>query len=239
VKKIASNLAIKIKYKVCPEELASYGVIGLYDAIESFKKSKGVKFETFSYTRIWGSMLDEIRKNDWVPRSVRTRYNELSDLKAKMEAKNCRKVSYHEVIKKAGLSVKKFHKNIHHFLPNSFSSLENNTFNKDSEFEGDNKDSNKYLEDKRNLSFDLKISKKEFIKNLLKSFNKIERKIVYFYYYEGLTMKEISKIVNISESRISQMHNNVIGKLKKKLKSNFEFFEKHNFKKPRRRKIYG
>ena len=77
VQKIASNLVRKFKYRVTRDELASHGVTGLYKALKAFDPLRGVKFETYAYPRVWGSIIDCIREEDWVPRSVRTRQTKI------------------------------------------------------------------------------------------------------------------------------------------------------------------
>ena len=221
VKCIAAKVAKKIKYMISPEELASYGTIGLYKSLESFDSTKNVKFETYSFSRIWGSMIDEIRKNDWVPRSVRLRQTLLEKTREKLEARYCRKISETEILKKASISEVEYNKSLKKYNATSTLSLEGYVSQKNDE----DKEFNKYLQDKNLKPVEDHLVREEFIKKILgKDFSRVERKIVFLYYYEKLTMNEIADTIKMSESRVSQMHQNILEKMGKKIKVNPEHF---------------
>jgi RNA polymerase sigma factor for flagellar operon FliA len=224
VQHIANNLAQKLNWKVPVEELASYGTDGLFSAIEAYDLERKIKFETYAYRRIQGSMIDAMRSEDWVPRSVRQRQDQIEQCRETMEAHFGDRVSTSQVLQQLNICEKDFHKNPSKYKASMKSSIENCI---NPEVESDNKkDFNKYLVCKKNSSPEGKIVRREFLSKLMgKHFSSLERKIIYFYYYEDLTMKEISKKLNISESRISQLHQQVLKRLRAKIAINPEYFD--------------
>ncbi|HUS50307.1 MAG TPA: sigma-70 family RNA polymerase sigma factor [Candidatus Paceibacterota bacterium] len=225
VKKISYKLAEKIKWKRTPEELTSFGVDGLIIAIQKFEVNRGVKFEAFSSIRIRGSMIDNIRKEDNIPRTVRINNSKIEKIQNKMESEKGRKVSQEEVFKKLGL-VKKKKKEwrlSQDYYPVNFLSLDNLGSDKDNEFK---QSFNINLIDNTSKSPDTFLFKKEFFNKIAsKNFSKIEQKIIYLYYYEGLTMEMIAKNLDMSESRISQIHKILLNRLKNKIFRNPEYFK--------------
>jgi RNA polymerase sigma factor for flagellar operon FliA len=230
VEKIAYKLSEKIKWRILPDELTSFGIDGLIIAIEKFELNKGVNFATYSSIRIRGSMLDNIRKQDIIPRSVRINYNKFEEIKNKLESKKGKKVSDKEIIKDMKIKEKDYLKNIHKFHPVAFSSIEIsniNNFNND-EFK---QDCNINLIDKKTVSPEDNLIRKEFLNKLIsKNFTKLEQNVIFLYYYQNLTMKQISKNLCISESRVSQIHKMVLPRLKDKIKRNPNYFKKDIYK---------
>ena len=223
VKKIAYSLSEKLNWKVIPEELTSFGIDGLYVAIRRFDLSKNIKFETYASIRIRGSMIDGIRKEDKIPRSVRINSNRFQKVKNQLECKKGRNVTESEVIKGMGITEEEYLKNIKKYNPVIFSSLENKKMNSEDEFK---QDYNINLTDKKNPSPDSQIKRKEFFNKLLgKNFSSLERQIIYMYYYENLTMDVIAEQLNMSESRISQIHKLLMLRLKDKIARNPKYFD--------------
>jgi RNA polymerase sigma factor for flagellar operon FliA len=226
VEKIAKNVNKKMNNKVSKEELSSHGVSGLYRAIEKFDKDRKTKFETYAHRRIHGSMIDGLRSEDWIPRSVRVRKDKLENVIHNLETKIQHKASCSEILQEAGITETEYHKNYNKFNPRALSSIDNYTedYQENSE---NNLDFNKYLESKKTSAPDSKLIRKEFLSKLLgKDFSSLERKIIYYYYYEKLTMREISIRVEMSESRISQIHQDILKRLKIKIELNPKYFEK-------------
>jgi RNA polymerase sigma factor FliA len=223
VKKIARKVCNKINRRVSEEELASHGFDGLYKAIDRFELERKIKFETYATLRIRGSIIDGLRSDDWVPRSVRMRQTKIEKMREKMESEKCDAVTDSEVISELDISEEDYIKNNKKFNPVIFSSIDSNVV---LEKENENKkDFNKYLVSKNISSPDSKLIRKEFLGKLMgRDFKNIERKIVYYYYYENMTMREISKKVDMSESRISQIHKDVLKRLKNKINKNPEYF---------------
>ena len=221
VKKTAFKLAKKINWKLSPEELTSFGVDGLYIAINKFNTKRNVQFTTFASRRIYGSMIDNIRKQDIISRSVRINYNKIEKLKTERESEKCQKVFDDELFKEMGLEKENYYKSVKKYFPLVFSSLDT-IGNIQDDFKHD---CNIYIKDKKTLSPSALIVKKEFFNKLLsKNFSAIERKIIYFYYYKNYTMNIIADDLNISESRVSQMHKDILLRLKKKILRNPTYF---------------
>jgi len=222
VKKISYKLCSKIKWRLSPDELSSFGVDGLYTAIRRFDMEKGVKFETYASTRIYGSMVDGMRKEDLIPRSVRINNRKFEKIKAKLESKKGRSVTDTEIIEEMGINEKEYFINMKKYNPTVFSSLNNIPTE---EGEGIKEDYNSNLIDMKINHPDQKIKRDEFFNKLLsKNFSEVEREIIYLYYYEDLTMDLIAEILDMSESRISQIHKEVLPRLKEKIKRNPKFF---------------
>ena len=224
VQKISYKVATNLSWHVQPEELSSFGVDGLYSAIERFSTDEGVDFPTFANRRIGGSMIDGVRKDDIIPRTVRTNNNLFEKTRSEMETISGRKVTEFEIIEKLGISQEEYLKDIKKYKPTGFVSLDGTDIcNSEKDYK---KDSISGMIDKKSISPDNKILRKEFLNKLIsKNFSRIEQKIIYYYYYNNLTMEEISEKLGISESRVSQLHSNVIPRLKNKIKRNPIFFE--------------
>lgn len=228
VKKIAKGMIKRFNGRLTADELASYGIDGLYKAIKAYDPSRKTKFDTYAYPRIWGSIIDGIRHEDWVPRSVRQRQTKIEKAKQDLEYKNGHKADELEAIQEAGYDVLDFQKRCHKFYAASCSSIETSVNYDDNNngFDTCKKDFNKYLVAKNDYAPESQIENKEFFSKIVgKNFTPLERKIVYYYYYNGFSMTEISKKIDISESKICQMHKNIIKKIKKKTKNNPKYFE--------------
>jgi|3_EtaG_2_1085321.scaffolds.fasta_scaffold00221_13 RNA polymerase sigma factor for flagellar operon FliA len=224
VNKIATTLSRKLNGHVSQPELASHGVDGLYKAIENFDVTRGNKFETYAYIRIRGAMLDGLRKEDWVPRSVRIRENSIQKEQDKLQNASGEKASRSDALKELGINELDYNKHPEKFRARSIFSIESCS-NPDIDNNDNKKDFNEYLESHKNSSPDSRIVRMEFLNKLIgRRFTKLEKNIVYLYYYEELTMKEIAKQLKISESRISQIHQSVLKRLKTRIKINPNYF---------------
>jgi len=225
VQKISYKVANNLQWNLQPEELASFGLDGLYIAINKFSLDRGVDFPTYANRRISGSMIDNVRKNDIVPRSVRLNYRLMEKTRQEMESIEGRKVIEYEIIERLGINQQEYASNIKKFSPLNFISLEGSDITDSNKQEDFKQDSLIDFTDKNSITPDSKILRKEFICKLIsKNFSPIEQKIIYYYYYENLTMGEIGKKINTSESRISQIHMDIIERLKNKIERNPDFF---------------
>ncbi|MCT4507972.1 MAG: FliA/WhiG family RNA polymerase sigma factor [Tepidibacter sp.] len=193
------------------DDLMSYGVIGLIDAIEKYDYTKNIKFQTYASVRIRGAIIDEIRNLDWIPRSIRQKSKLLKDTYSKLENKLGREPSIKEISNELGKDDKEVLKMLE----------ETNIYNLVSLEEELNENLKIQIKDiSTEISPEESLLKKDTIKNLklaLDTLNDREQLIVNLYYYEELTYKEIGKVLNISESRISQIHSKSILKMKSKL----------------------
>jgi len=225
VKKIAYKLAEKINWKVSPEELTSYGIDGLYIAIKKYDLSRNIKFEYYAGIRIKGSMIDNIRKNDIIPRSVRINNNKLEEAKHEIENRKNRPATEAEILEHTGTGIKDYYSNVKKYIPINYTSLQGSDMSPDHNGDVFKQDYNLNFVDHKVSAPDSKLFKKEFFNKLLgKGFTDIERKIIYCYYWENLNMYDISNIFHLSESRVSQMHKKALPKLKKKIEKNPNYF---------------
>ncbi len=212
---VANRLAINLSSVVEVDELISYGIEGLIDAIEKYDHKRNIKFETYAITRIRGSMIDGLRSMDWVPVSVRQKSKELERTYIKLESKLGRAATDIEVAEELGITLNEFAHLLKEVAANTIISL-------DDFIPGDDGDDKKkrivdLLED-QNASDALELLELSEVKALLaKTISRLpekEKTVVYLYYYEGLTLKEIGMVLGLSESRISQLHTKAILRLR-------------------------
>lgn len=226
VKKIAFKVSAKMKWKASPEYLTSFGIDGLYSAIGSFDPSHNVKFESFAKIRIRGSMLDGLRKEDYVPRTVRANNTKFEKTKQKLQSEKKEQVIEDEVFNELDVDNKSYYKCIKKFTPTFISSLDNISGDKGQDNETSDTELYRLVKDKQVKQPEDKIFKQEFFTKLVgDGFSLNEQKIIYFYYYQSLTMDQVAKKISLSESRVSQMHKNILHRLKEKIKKNPEYFQ--------------
>jgi RNA polymerase sigma factor for flagellar operon FliA len=215
VKYVANRLAINLSSVVEVDELISYGIEGLIDAIEKYDHKRNIKFETYAITRIRGSMIDGLRSMDWVPVSVRQKSKELEKTYTKLESKLGRAATDIEVAEELGITLNEFANLLKEVAANTIISL-------DDFIPGDDGDDKKkrivdLLED-QNASDALELLElsevKALLANTISRLPEKEKTVVYLYYYEGLTLKEIGMVLGLSESRISQLHTKAILRLR-------------------------
>ncbi len=196
------------------DDLVSAGTFGLMDAIDAFDMSRGVKFETYCVPRIRGAMLDELRTMDWVPRLVRSKASKLNEAIKQLEAKFGRAPADAEVAEHMGLSREEFEKLLIEANAVSLVSLNKKWCETDSSKEVHEID---ILEDKKGEDPTRRIQKSDLMRLVTKGLNRNERLIIILYYYEELTMKEIGATLDLSESRVSQMHSAIVERLQGQL----------------------
>jgi len=225
VQKISHKVAERLQWNLLPEELASYGLDGLYIAIDRFSLDRGVDFPTYANRRISGSMIDNVRKVDLVPRSVRLNNDTMEKTRQKMESEQNRIITDIEVLEELGISQKEYLSNTKKYRPLGFLSLDGSDISDKNKNEDFKQDGITDLTDKTSNTSDSKLIRKEFINKLIsKNFSPFAQKIIYYYYYENLTMGEIGRKFKTSESRISQLHMEILKRLKSKIERNPEFF---------------
>ena len=218
VKDVAKRIAPRLK-EVTIEDCESYGVDGLYEAIEKYDRSSGFQFRTFAPHRIHGAILDNIRKVDWVPRLVRQRNAVVEKFRQSFFMKNGRYPSDEEMASSLEFVKNKdqYDSLLKNSAPISVLSINNKTRHDQEEEFNELLDSPSSTEDEPNRAI---LRKEMFMKLLGKDFTRLERKIVFLVYYEGRTMKEVAKQTSFSESRISQMHGDILRRLKAKMQRN-------------------
>jgi len=207
----AERLSAKLPDKVELDDLVSAGVFGLMDAIDAFDPSRGVKFETYCSPRIRGSILDYLRSMDWVPRLVRARSHQLSKATQSLETYLGRKPTKQETAKELDMDMDEFDRLQRDANAASLVSLETNYSNDSSEKDIREID---IIKDKKSQNPLIEAQKRDLKSLITKGLTRAERLIVVLYYYEEMTMKEIGATLDLSESRVSQMHSSIVARLK-------------------------
>jgi len=211
VRYTAERMRAKLSEKVELDDLVSAGIFGLMDAIEAYDPKRGVKFETYCTPRIKGAMLDELRSMDWVPRLVRARAHQLARAANALELKLGRKPADQELARELNMDPEEFNKLQRDARAVGLVSLSNRC----NEEEGD-KDICEIdiIRDQKSLDPILEAQKRDLKELLTKGLSRAERLIIVLYYYEEMTMKEIGATLDLSESRVSQMHSSIMARLK-------------------------
>ena len=213
VKLVAGRLSMYLGHNVEYDDLVSYGIFGLIDAIDKFDAAKNVKFETYASLRIRGAILDQIRKMDWIPRTVRQRQRKIDDAIKAVEMRTGKNATDEELALELGVTEEELGVWQSQLKITSVVSL--------SEFEETGPEP--VMDATHNLHFEKTedvVEEEELKKMLIESLDLLtekERKVIEFYYYEELTLKEISKILEVSESRVSQLHTKALLKMRKKM----------------------
>ncbi len=217
VKVVAGRLSMYLGYNVEYEDLVSYGIFGLIDAIDKFDCFKEVKFETYASLRIRGAILDQIRKMDWIPRTIRQKQKKIEAVIKEIEQTTGHSATDEEIAKALGISDDEYVDWQSQMKITGLVSL------------------NEYMEQGSDVSQDYsrnassrfespeeRVEKEELTKVLgeaLEILTEKERKVITLYYYEELTLKEISNVLEVSESRVSQLHTRALQKMKGKMGS--------------------
>ncbi|MBR6771658.1 MAG: FliA/WhiG family RNA polymerase sigma factor [Lachnospiraceae bacterium] len=213
VRLVAGRLSMYLGYNVEYDDLVGYGIFGLIDAIDKFDSMKAVKFETYASLRIRGAILDQIRKMDWIPRTIRQRQKRIDAAIKQIEAEHGRAALDEEIAAVLGISEEEFGEWQSQMKITNVVSL-NEFMEQGSEVP---------VENAKNAHFDSpeEVLEKEELKQMLQEAMSLltekERRVIELYYYEDLTLKEISTILEVSESRISQLHTRGLQKMKSKM----------------------
>lgn len=217
VKVVAGRLSMYLGYNVEYEDLVSYGIFGLIDAIDKFDCLKDVKFETYASLRIRGAILDQIRKMDWIPRTIRQKQKKIENVIREIEQRTGHAATDEEIARGLGITDDEYLDWQSQMKITGMVSL------------------NEYMEQGSDVSQDYgrhttahfeapeeKIEREELAATLgeaLKLLTEKEQKVITLYYYEELTLKEISNILEVSESRVSQLHTRALQKMRFKMGS--------------------
>ena len=214
VKYNAERIAAKLPDEIDQEDLVSAGIFGLMDAIEAFDLARGVKFETYCAPRIRGAMLDELRSMDWVPRLVRSRAQMLQRVSRQLEANLGRAPAEAEMAERLELSRPVFDKLRREATAVALVSLSRKYNETDANKEVREID---VIEDRRGRNPVLEMQSKDLKELITRGLTRAERLILLLYYYEEMTMKEIGMALDLSESRVSQMHSAILMRLREQL----------------------
>lgn len=218
VKHIASRVAVRLPASVIFDELISAGSLGLIDAVDKYDQSKDVSLKTYAQYRIKGAILDELRSMDWYSRSMRKKIQDIEAAVLAVESREGRPAQEQEIADELGINLEKYYKmlaNIHGaallnldaFIRNDSDALSKRTF-----------------QDRMESSFDApdeEIGKKELKEVLIKAIKRLSEKeqvVISLYYYDELTLKEIGKVLELTESRVCQIHTMALVKMRGKMK---------------------
>ena len=215
VKLVAGRLSMYLGHNVEYDDLVSYGIFGLIDAIDKFDLAKKVNFETYASLRIRGAILDQIRKMDWIPRTVRQRQRKMDEAIKQIEMRTGKNATDEELARELGLTEDE--------LCNWQSQMKVTNVVSLNEFEENGPEpvidtSNKsHFAQPEDVVEEAEL--KETLVAALDLLTEKERKVIELYYYEEMTLKEISKILEVSESRVSQLHTKGLLKMRKRMGS--------------------
>ena len=199
------------------DDLVGFGVFGLIDAIDKFDPEKNVKFKTYAVTRIRGAIFDELRQIDWVPRSVRQKTREIESAISSLEAQLGRTATDQEIAGSLGMDEAEYLKVIQKISGTSIISLNDLWYSGD---ENDKVSIGDSIESPSSLNPDVMVVNEEIRRVIVEAINELpdkEKKILVLYYYEDLTLKDIGRVLEVTESRVSQLHTKAILHLRSKL----------------------
>ncbi len=196
------------------DDLISAGVFGLMDAIDAFDLTRGVKFETYCVPRIRGAMLDELRTMDWVPRLVRSKASKMEEARKTLEAQLGRPPRPDELATRLGVPMEQLAEFVGEATAVSLVSLNKKWYETDSYKDVREID---ILEDKKAEDPTHRLQNRDLMRLVTRGLNRNERLIMILYYYEDMTMKEIGATLDLSESRVSQMHSSIVARLQNQL----------------------
>lgn len=216
VRYVVARLPITLPISIASEDLISYGTMGLMEAVERFDPDRGLKFETYAVTRIRGSIIDQLRFQDWIPRGVRKRSRELSETMMRLEESLGRAPTDDELAAEMGVSKQK--------IQTMLAETQNLVLSLDDTYGSDTSGSSMTLldmvEDKNSPDPQGEFEAGELRKRLAESIASLperEKLLIALYYHENMTLKEIGEVICVSESRVCQLHAQAILRLRSKL----------------------
>ena len=213
VRYVADKMIERLPHNVQVEDLVGAGVFGLFDAIDKFDLARGVKFETYCVGRIRGAMLDELRHMDWVPRLTRARANKLEEAYARLERENGRAPTDVELAAALNLTIDQLDELYREVSGASLVSLQRRALDKDPNQLGVD-----IMEDEKIEGPLPANTRRDLVEFCQQKLSTKERYILMMYYFEDLTLKEIGQILELSESRVCQLHAKLISRLRGYLK---------------------
>ena len=223
VKYVAGRMGSGLPAHVEEADLISYGLLGLIGALERFDLARNIKFETYAISRIKGSIIDELRSLDWVPRSVRSWARQVERTVTRLENELRRAPTDEEISGELDVTVSEFHDILHQISSASIVALDE--FWTLAGSGGDKVTLMDTIEDSGSpdpaQAFDIQ-EVKEILADAIRRLPEREKIVIGLYYYEGLTLKEIGEVLGVTESRVSQLHTKAILRLKGRIKEELE-----------------
>ena len=221
VKFIAMRMASKLPSHIQAEDLISAGIIGLIDALDKFNPTREVQFKTYAQIRIQGAMKDELRALDWASRSMRQKVKRLEHVYTTLEQELGRPPASEEVANSLGIEMDEFEEMLDDVKGTSLVSLEELGQGPASEDKTNLLEALLTREDQDPLEVLNLQDLKKALSLAISELPEKERLVLSLYYFEELTMKEVGKVLNLTESRISQLHTQIVLRLRSKLKAYF------------------
>ena len=222
VKLVAGRLSMYLGYNVEYDDLVSYGIFGLIDAIDKYDYAKEVKFETYASLRIRGAILDQIRKMDWIPRTIRQKQKRIDAVCKDIETRLGRSATDEEIASELGISDDEYLEWQSQMKITNVVSL-NEYMEQGAEVpaEGNQFTTSRFDSPEEYIE---KEELKKVLEESLEQLTEKEKKVILLYYYEDLTLKEISNVLEVSESRVSQLHTRALQKMRTKMGDYMEIF---------------
>ncbi len=217
VKYVAGRLGSGLPAHVEEADLVSYGLLGLMSAIDRYDPERDIKFETYAIARIRGSIIDELRTLDWVPRSVRSRAREIERAIRELEASLARAPTDEEIAEKVGITTDELEESLIDISRTSIAALDELW---STSSEGDQVSLLDTLEDPGSIRPADALDETEMREALAEAISRLperEKLVVTLYYYEELTLREIGEVLGVTESRVSQLHTKAILRLRSRL----------------------
>lgn len=205
VKLVAGRLGIYLNQYIDIDDLVGYGVLGLIDAVDKFDPTKNVKFETYASLRIRGAILDAIRKLDWIPRTLRKKQKDIDRAYVELEMKLGRPPVDQEVAESLNISLEEYNTLLKEVNVSTLVSIDENIYHFESIKDHNAQIPEHYVEENE---------MKHTLASVIEQLPEREKKVIFLYYYEELTLKEISRVLEVSESRVSQLHTKAVSRLR-------------------------
>ncbi|MCR4691876.1 MAG: FliA/WhiG family RNA polymerase sigma factor [Lachnospiraceae bacterium] len=214
VKLVAGRLNMYLGNNVEFDDLVGYGIFGLIDAIDKYDAFKDVKFETYASLRIRGSILDQIRKMDWIPRTIRKRQKEIDRVMANIQAEKGRQATDEEIAQALGITLDDYGDWQSQMKITGVVSLDE-YLETGSDISGERSSISEDFRQPEKVMEQTEL--KQMLIDALELLTEKEKMVITLYYYEEMTLKEISRVLEVSESRVSQLHTRALSKMKTKM----------------------
>jgi RNA polymerase sigma factor for flagellar operon FliA len=208
---IAERLLLTLPRSIDVQDLKSAGCFGLMDAIDGFDIDRGIKFKTYCSNRIRGAILDELRSQDWVPRLVRLKAHQIGRAQSALEARHGRAPTHAEMAEELKVNLHDYISMTEEARAHTVRSLSESWDDGSGDQAVEKID---FIRDKRSIDPAELLNQDDVMRAIIRSLNRKEKQIILMYYRDGLTMKQIGSVLQLTESRVCQIHSNVMKKLK-------------------------